>query len=228
MGTNAISTLLSLGNDATKNMFDVYYTPGGDDAKEVQLSGRLTGFTPPQWTIEKHDNSYHGHTISLPSTKVNFERKLELEFRLDANYEYYKFWRTLAQYAGNACTGGVANAPLNTGILHVVAIKDNIMGAGGDKAPAYYGDPLSGGSHKKDDKNSGSNQVDDHEVARWSFYNCWVAETSEPEFSTESGDVQTFKVTLYFGHCAYPYSQTNAEAGGIPTGNESGKSEGGQ
>lgn len=224
MGTNAISTLLSLGNDATKNMYDVYYTPGGDDAKEVQLSGRLTGFNPPAWTIEKHDNSYHGHTISLPSTKVNFERKLELEFRLDANYEYYKFWRTLAAYAGNPCTGGVANAPLNTGILHVVSIKDNIMGAGHD-APSYYGDPL--GNNKNNANNDGKNNGGNHEVARWSFYNCWVAETSEPEFSTDSGDVQTFKVTIYFGHCAYPYSEEN-DAGGVPKNENLGNSEGGK
>lgn len=211
---NAISTLLSLGNDAMNNMYDVYYTPDGS-AEPFQLSGRLLSFEPPQWTVGTHDISYHGHTLKMPSTKIDFERKLTLKFRLDANYEYYKYWRDLAKYAGNPVTGGVANAPINTGKLIVLTVSDNMVGAGGN-APAIYGNPLKDGEVKPND--DPIKIINSHQGLAWIYENCWVADTTEPAFTTDGGDIQEFEAHLYFGHCWYPHSESDHYEGPSKSG----------
>lgn len=207
MGTNAISTLLSLGNDAMTNMYDVYYAPDGS-AEKAQLSGRLMSFEPPAWTVGTHDISYHGQTIKLPSTKVEFERKLNLKFRLDANYEYYKYWRSLAKFAGNPVTGGVANAPINTGKLWVVTVSDNMVGAGNSSAPTIYGNPIgNSGEAQKASDDPIADVLNGHKGLVWIYENCWVADTTEPNFSTDDANTQEFEAHLYFGHCWYPHSE---------------------
>lgn len=199
MANNAITTLLSLGNDAMDNMYDVYYSPAGGE-NEMHLTGRLEGFNPPAWKPGTHEIGYHGQKITLPSTKLEFTRELELTFRLDSNYQWYDYWRSLAIYAGNAVTGGVANAPVNTGTLKVLTVADDMVGAGSKDAPAIYGQET-----KEAVNNNG------HAGMMWVYYDCWVSDVTEPQFKTDGGDVQSFTVKLYFGRCKYPASDNESE-----------------
>lgn len=217
---NPIHHLTALGADAMDNMYDVKVTiPSSAGIKMppdvpsvtvdggLVITGRLTGFTVPGWKVGTYDIKYHGVSKKMPNTKIEMERKIELEFRYDSNYLWYKAWKALANHGANAQTGGVANwipgigdvakdsfitdNVSNSGIvLEVVALKTSYLGIDA---------PASGDLGVLDFDNK-------DEVIKWTFKQFWAGDCSEPAFKTDGGDAMKFKVTGYFGDCDYPDS----------------------
>lgn len=88
MSTEAI---LNLGSDQMANQYVVLFPsgiPGGGDKDQVSL--RIQGsFAPPAVSYATYTIDYRGLTIQKVSTKEETSKELNLEIRLDQQWEIY-------------------------------------------------------------------------------------------------------------------------------------------
>lgn len=88
---NYLQDLISAGNDAHSNLFEIVFTGGSfsDDIKKA-MSVRVGSFTPPDITQDKYTVKYVTAYVDRPKPKVKVNRSFPLTFRVDSNWEIYK------------------------------------------------------------------------------------------------------------------------------------------
>ena len=216
---NPIRHLTSLGADAMDNMYDVILrVPSGaipdwpSDAPKIDtdggiiITGRLSQFQVPSWKADTYDISYHGVSKKMPKSKINFERQITLDFRLDANYLWYKSWKALANCSASGQTGGVANYIPGIGKVD----KDSLFDSDYDEGLVLEVRALKTsylGTNNLGITSDGDGAIPDNDDAiKWIFKQFWAQECTEPTYKTDGGSALTFKVTGFFGDCDYPVS----------------------
>lgn len=92
-----IAKIVDAGPDAVTNLFDVnVITPTYKEPYSKALpSVRVGSFTPPVITQNSTTHNYGSITVRKPGSKIDFERKTTLTFRLDAGYLAYKALKEL-------------------------------------------------------------------------------------------------------------------------------------
>lgn len=99
-----IDVLVNAGPDAFSNLFDVKITFPKDilspDKVDIinGFSVRAQGFTPPTATLQEYTVGYKAIMLKRFAPKINISRKLTLELRVDAAWEYYSYlkkWKKL-------------------------------------------------------------------------------------------------------------------------------------
>lgn len=238
MGTlskNQVASLLSLGADAMDNMFDVTITPpkgltssqnfssqalSWKDPKFTHdLTIRADGFQPPKFNIKTYKVAYKAVEVDRPATKIEGERQFEITFRLDANYQAYKFlaaWKSLivqasTGYATNALFGedgdqsqaGVDELNHVFGAVSVSALARPVHMT---ESQPFMADGVTAG---KFDKGSALTSESDTvaapgELVKWQFGQVWIQDLAEPQYQTGGGDALTVQATFKFGNFIDP------------------------
>jgi hypothetical protein len=236
---NQVTTLLGLGADAMDNMFDVSITPPeglttlynrvagreglipfNDPTMLSNLTIRAEGFQPPKYKIKTYKVGYKGVEVDRPQTKLDMERQFELTFRLDSNYQVYRFlsaWRSLTVQASSGYVTNALWSDSNTttqvsdinkvyGTVYVAALARPVFMVDGDPFRAKgvtsgkfepYGDSSSGGEPT-------GTVPSEEDLNRWEFNHVWLAELDEPQYKTEGGDIIKIKATFKFGDFTDP------------------------
>ena len=111
MGFNnsAVQAMLASGADAQQNMFDIWVTFPWNANDEVVISTRAQNFQIKEAAVGMDDRKYHGSSVKVPKTSIEFDRTFSLEFRLDASYSLYQQFITWHQTVADPVNGGVAN-----------------------------------------------------------------------------------------------------------------------
>lgn len=112
MKSSNIAKIVDAGPDAVTNMFDVsVITPAHKEPYSKALpSVRIGSFTPPVITQNSTTHNYGPITVKKPGSKIDFERKTTLTFRLDAGYLAYK---ALKELRDQQCDGEYSRNYLN-------------------------------------------------------------------------------------------------------------------
>jgi hypothetical protein len=185
---SAVQAMLASGADAQKNMFDVWETFPWNPNDEVVLSTRAQNFEVKEANVGMDERKYHGTTVNVPKTSIEFERKFSLEFRLDASYSLYQQFITWHQTVADPVNGGVANWAAALGTVKVTALSG-----------AYNG------TSTGDIYNAEDGSITGDANPTWTFYDVWVSKVGQPQFKTAGGDALTYAVSFKFGDCDYPF-----------------------
>ena len=236
LSSNQVTSLLSLGADAMDNMFDISIEPPKGISSIENLQGaraglttydsqqfkhnltiRADGFNPPVFKVKTYEVKYKTVTIDRPATKIEGQRQFDITFRLDANYQAYRFlaaWKSLIMqassgYATNALwddDGDVADlfgvGEINKVFgkikvsalarpIHMVDGAENAFKADGVTAGKF----VQGGSPVSE----GATIPLANELNTWDFDHVWVSELDEPQYKTDGGDAIKIKATFKFG-----------------------------
>lgn len=186
-----ISDLVAAGADAMTNMFEYDFSGlagvGGNPDLLTQLRVRVSGFTPPDPKQASYPVSYKTVTITKKATKIELERKLTLQFRLDANYVVYE---ALKQYREQYCkpeedvAGNGEPLAVRNSYVIVRSLAKEVTNDSADAIEATL-------------KNSGKG------VKTWTFKMPWIEELKIGDFGTDDAKAQTVTCSMFYG----PYEE---------------------
>ena len=117
----------------------------------------MDGFEIKESSIDTDDRKYHGTTIKVPKTTLNFDRTFSLKLRLDASYALYQQFVTWHETVADPVSGGVANWANSTGKVRVEALTGTYAATSVDQYT---------------DKNTYTIAHSD-DNAQWTFYDVW-------------------------------------------------------
>lgn len=188
---SAIQAMLASGADAQKNMFDAWITFPWAADDEVPISVRCADFEIKEAKVKTEQRGYHGTSVDVPTTGIEFDRGFDLTFRLDASYSLYQQFITWHQTVADPVNGGVANWATSTGKVRVQALS-------GTYAATSVNTYL--------DTKTTYAIADNDDNAEWTFYDVWVTGVGQPKFQggAEGGNL-TYTVNFKFGDCDYPF-----------------------
>lgn len=187
---SAVQAMLASGADAQKNMFDAWVTFPWTPNNETVLTTRASNFEIKDAKVGTEERKYHGTTVKVPKTSIEFDRTFSLTFRLDASYSLYQQFIIWHQTVGDPVNGGVANWANSTGKIRVQALSGTYAATGVDN----YIDTSTTYAIK-----------DSNDNAEWTFYDVWVSGVGQPKFDGSDGGALTYNVDFVFGDCDYPF-----------------------
>lgn len=181
-----ISTLISAGADAMSNMYEVEFIPPAGFYSDIapKLKIRTKSFTPP--APKQKDYDVHWKTVSVkrPATKIELERTLEFEIRVDSNYNVYKCLLEWQSYTSIASVGFAANSlKYATGKIIVRALDTTITGLASDGAVS---------------------DIPSDTSMKWVFEDVWLPEITPPQFTTEDAEAQVAVAKFNYGNYEDP------------------------
>ena len=180
LANSHIANLISAGADAMTNMFEVeFYPPGANVGKGSRLKIRTKGFTPPAPVQKKYDVHWKTVSVTKPATKIELDRSLEFEIRIDADYEVYKTVLDWQAQTSVAAGGFAANAPASYGKIVVKALATPI----------------------EDVNSAGAIQdgIAEANALVWTFEDVWVESITSPTYDTEDANAATCTVKFIYG-----------------------------
>lgn len=195
---SAVQAMLSSGADAQQNMFDIWVVFPWSNNEEVAISTRAQNFQIKEVSVGMDDRKYHGSSIKVPKSSIEFERTFSLEFRLDASYSLFQQFITWHQTVADPVNGGVANWANSTGKVIVRALTGTYAAT----SVGTYIDTKSTYAIANSDDN-----------AQWTFYDVWVSKVTQPNFNGEDGGALKYTVDFAFGDCDYPFYAGSGIAG---------------
>lgn len=165
--TNALSSLISTGNDAQSNLYEVIFEGGYLTDINTALSLRCKGFTPNLPSQQTYQVKYVTASIDRPVAKITLDRSFSLDFRLDDYWDVYKALLKQQNLTMNAQKSYVS--------IDLNELKSQM------KLFNVYVNLLD----KLDEDSEG--------VVRrlFNFKDCWIEEISTSQFTTSSSDVIT-------------------------------------
>lgn len=177
-----IATLIDAGADAMTNMFEVGFSfKNATTAQLDKMKIRVKGFTPPAPSQSTYDVHWKTVSIKKASTKIELDRTLEFEIRIDAYYQVYKELLKWHAQTMDATTGYAANDAKTGGIITVKALTspiENVNSAGNAElttgvAPA---------------------------VMTWQFTDVWISSITSPTYGTDSAEPGMASVKFVYGN----------------------------
>jgi hypothetical protein len=234
LANNQISALLSLGADAMDNMFDIMIEPPAgittfenvgagragvtafnDPQFKHDITIRANGFSPPKFNVKTYEVKYKTVTLDRPATKIEGKREFEIEFRLDANYQAYRFlgaWRSLVmQPSSGYVTNALYDDTIKTydinkvfGTITVSALARPIFMSDGApfEAQGITVGKFTEGSLKV--VSDAATLPSSDQLNSWVFKQVWISALSEPDYKTDGGDAVKIKATFKFGEFIDP------------------------
>lgn len=183
-----ITTLLSAGADAMSNMYEVEFIPppGVYSDQGPALKIRTKAFTPP--APKQKDYDVHWKTVSAkrPATKIELDRTLEFEIRVDAFYNVYKCLLEWEGYTSVAAAGYAANGlDYATGKIVVRALDTPIVGMGSAGALS---------------------DIPSNTDIKWVFEDVWIPEVTPPSYNAEDAEALTVTAKCVYGNYEDPQS----------------------
>lgn len=184
-----IATLLSAGADAMSNMYEVEFIPPAGVYSDMgpALKIRTKAFTPP--APKQKDYDVHWKTVSAkrPATKIELDRTLEFEIRIDSYYNVYKCLLEWQAYTSIASAGYAANgfAAGGTGKIIVRALDTPITGVGSAGALT---------------------DVPSNTDIKWVFEDVWLPELTPPSYNTEDAEALMTTAKCVYGNYEDPQS----------------------
>ncbi len=145
-----ITTLFNTGVDAFTNIWDIAITfPKriSSTLTSSNMSVRALGFTPPELYLNTVPVDYMGVTVQKPVPKIQGNKTFTIEFRLDANYNVYKYlgeWKRL--WADPSGEGIVSNSAYADKSANTVA-SDSTFTAAATATSATAAKPATGGHY---------------------------------------------------------------------------------
>ena len=203
--TKYIKHLINSGADAMSNLYYVEFNlpeVGELNATSLGLTVRAGDFNPP--AAPSHDQ---GHTINfvtsslkVPTASYTMDRNFSISFRLDENYNLYKYFKGLQHKTSDALTG-YANTALPG---EVDASKDFVI--------KVYSTLTTNGNllNASYDSNESSPKVN---TIMYKFEKCWIKKISDISYSYDSA--APLAITVDFG-CQYyegPSAKWNTSTG---------------
>lgn len=185
-GNSHIATLISAGADAMTNMFEVLFTPPGSIAGE-NLRVRTKGFTPPSPTQSSYDVHWKTISIKKPATKIELDRVLDFEIRIDANYDVYKALLAWQALSSASAAGYAANAPELAGRIEVRALSTPITST------------MSAGALEDD--------ITAADSLTWIFEDVWIENIAPSAYSAEDAAPVTVTAKFRYGKYSDPQIQ---------------------
>ena len=188
-----LQTLINAGSDLMSNLYYVDITVPTVmsevlNTTQTGLIVRNKDFKAPAATHAEHTVDYMTTSVTLPSTGIDITKTFTLKFRLDANYNVYKFlkaWQSLTsnatyEYASNTVPGELSSAVGDQGfVINVYALPGSIS------------------SSTQEIAGPGGTLQSDMSVKLYTFKYCWVksvkglsysySDSSEMEVSAEIG-----------------------------------------
>ena len=127
--SNYITSLVSAGADAMKNLYYIEFTGTGDLANHLEahnnsLTIRSNDFTPPTVKQSVSNNiSYLTTSLSVPSSNIDIDRSFSINFRLDANYSLYNVLKMMQSLTSKPTVGFASTAtPHDLGIDLTISV----------------------------------------------------------------------------------------------------------
>lgn len=195
-----IQALVESGADAMNNIFDVIITfPAAIQASEnmqQQARVRLKGeVSIPEPVTQTYEIGYHGVGINRPKTSMDLERKLTLNFRLDASYNLHQTFILWHNLVTDPNLGSFADS-VDTSAMGSIVIRQ--------LAGAYMAPGSNGMAGLLD--TDGSVKHDNVVTPEWSFKGVWVGKVGQPKFTAgKDAEAQEYSVDFYFDDIAYPF-----------------------
>lgn len=184
-----IKRLIDSGADAMSNLYYVEFNlpeVGELNAASLGLTVRAGDFNPP--AAPSHDQ---GHTINfvtsslkVPTASYTMDRSFSVTFRLDENYDLYKYLKSLQHKTSDALTG-FANTVLP---WEVDASKDFVI-------KVFSTQTGSGNLYYNSEETS-----PEINSLMYKFEKCWIKKISDISYSYDSATPLT--ITADFG-CQY-------------------------
>lgn len=191
--TRYIEHLIKSGADAMSNLYYVEFNlpkVGDLEATELGLTVRAGDFNPP--AAPSHDQ---GHTINfvtsslrVPTASYTMDRNFSISFRLDENYDLYKYFKGLQHKTSDALTGYV-----NTALpWEVDADKDFVINV--------YSTRTATGNLLNDKHYSDVKESPKENILMYKFEKCWIKKIGDISYSYDSA--APLAITVDFG-CQY-------------------------
>ena len=172
-----ITSLINAGSDAMKNLYYLEFKSGVLENASQSLKVRTQDFKPPTASQGVHTVNFMTVGVDMPTAEINLDKTLSFSFRLDENYNLYKF--LLAQQSTTF------NGNLGYAINRVPDDSDQTYGF---TIKAYIYDRTLGDS------------IDDESNYRnmYTFRYCWIPSISGLQYSYDSANVLTLSATVKF------------------------------
>ena len=182
---NYLSSLVGAGADAMSNLYYVQFIGGHiDNQTSVMLTVRNSEITFP--TVSHPTDKKHFMTTSMdaPKAEINIEKRLSIRFRLDSDYQVYKF--LLAQQAetsvpnlGYASNRIPDEANSNNGFKIIVYAPTTEISQFSQEAPEMLG------------TTAGYTKL-------YEFRYCWISDLTPPSYTYSSASPLTIGANIYF------------------------------
>ena len=213
IGATPASTLVQSTGDMMNNIFDVLITFPWNTEAGPEGSYRCKGFTPPEPKTPTYKVTWHGIEVTRIGAGVKMDRKIDLNFRLDGNYSFYRKLTMWLSYSHDVNTGGVANQRVggenglsNDGKIVVIA-------PGQEYNPSMFND-----AYYKPGNTEGDNQLLNAggftgSLIAWQYNQVCLFELGQPKFeNVAEGKSQEVKASFIFGDALYPgFTNPNAK-----------------
>ena len=189
------STLVEGTADAMDNIFDVYIQWPWEESfdPDIAVSYRCKGFQPPESETPTHKVAWHGVEAEKYSSGVKMDRKMDVEFRLDATFALYNKFVAWAKIGHDVNTSGVAN----TGAYGKFAF---VTPGSEFNAQASWNAPGDGQKLMLTDAMQGQSFL------YWNYDSVFVTKVSTPKYDNKAeGKEQYFKVSFKFGDVGAPF-----------------------
>lgn len=206
VGWTPASVLMNSTGDAMSNIFDIivgwpWESPTLNGATvlsngEAAASYRAEGFDIPQPKTKTYNVSWHGIKVNKVASGVDLDRKVTLNYRLDANYALYQKWLAWQKLTQDLNTSGVANTASALGIIQVIA-------PGAEYNSLSWSTP---NGNQDDNFNMLTGRLAGTTNLVWTFEDTQVVNVSTPKFKNEEGgNKMMYSVEFIFGDAAYPF-----------------------
>lgn len=178
IGSNSsqyISALIQAGSDVMENLYYLDFSGRLLDEYSQNLKVRVSQFTPPVPTQDKNDFTYLTTSVAMPKPSFSMDKTLKFTFRVDENYDLYKYLLKQQSTTMNAGTGWATNQ---------VPSESN----GGITVKAYIFDRSLG------------NDPDNEEYYRpiYIYRYCYITDITGLNYSYENSNPMTLSVTMKF------------------------------
>lgn len=89
---NYINDLVNAGADAVKNLYFIDFSSGLlDNSMRTSLLVRSSNLNLPTFTHPTNTVNFMTTSVDFPTSDIEGEKKISITFRLDANYNVYKY-----------------------------------------------------------------------------------------------------------------------------------------
>lgn len=200
------STLVQSTGDVMDNIFDVLITFPWEtsNSASAEVSYRCKAFNIPKPEKTTYAINWHGITAQKVASGIKMDRKLDLEFRLDATWSLYNKFISWSKITGDVNTGGTANTASALGTIKLVVPGSEFNAEQSWNTPGTAG--------PDDLLLNGSKGMKNTSMLYWNFSDVQCVNVDTPKFANNAeGKNQYYKVSFIFGDISYPgYTDPNS------------------
>lgn len=177
---NFLSSLVQAGADAMTNLFYVVVGANNltDETIKTSLTVRTSQITLPTATHNTSAKSFLTVSVDVPKAEIQIDKKVEITFRLDENYDVYQTLLDLQKDTSVLNNGYATNADASNGLF--IKLYSYVKPFEESSAASFA---------IEEDQN--------YYLAYW-FKDCWVSQVTVDGYDFDSTQDKTVKAIFYF------------------------------